>query len=170
MRLFAGIALPPEAAAPLLAQVDRWRPLGDIAWTSEEKLHITTKFIGEWPESRLDELQQALAGVRVTEPVDIRIQGFGWMASALYAGAEMPLELARVTEDSLRSLGIPKETRAYRPHVTLGRARRKASVEDLRREAARSELRLAPFRATAFHLYLSANGTYTRLRSYPLPS
>ncbi len=177
MRLFTGIALPPEARAPLLALVDHLRPLAALAWTPEAKLHITTKFIGEWPESRLAELQQVLSAVTISEPVDIHICRLGWMPNprsplTLFAGVEMSTHLPQLTEEILEGLGILKEKRIYRPHVTLGRIRRagRDPIEALQAELHHTDLDLAPFRATAFHLYLSSGGTYTKLSEYPLPN
>ena len=37
-----------------------WKPLARINWSPVDNLHITTKFIGEWPEARLDEIKRAL--------------------------------------------------------------------------------------------------------------
>ena len=177
MRLFTGISLPPEARMPLLALTDQLRPLAKLAWTAEAKLHITTKFIGEWPESRLGELQQLLSVVTPNEPVDIHIRGLGWMPNprfplTLYAGVHMTSDLARVTQELLENLGIIKEKRVYQPHVTLGRVRRKGrdSIDALQAELARTNLDIAPFRAAVFHLYLSAGGTYTMLSDYSLPT
>jgi RNA 2',3'-cyclic 3'-phosphodiesterase len=175
MRLFTGISLPPEARSPLLALTGYMRPFANLAWTAEEKLHITTKFIGEWPESRLPELKQVLSLVTLTEPIDIRIRRLGWMPNlrvplTLYAGVEMSGDLASRTEELLEGIGILKEKRPYRPHVTLGRIRRagRDPIDALQNEVARTELDIAPFRATAFHLYLSDSGTYTKLSDYPL--
>jgi 2'-5' RNA ligase len=177
MRLFTGISLPPSASVPLLALTDHLRPLANLAWTPEAKLHITTKFIGEWPESRLAELQQVLSMVTTGEPVDVHIRGLGWMPNpsvplTLYAGVQLTADLAARTEDLLEGIGILKEKRAYHPHVTLGRIRRKGRdpIDALQAEIARTTLDIDPFRATAFHLYLSANGTYTKLSDYPLPT
>ncbi|MEO5924022.1 MAG: RNA 2',3'-cyclic phosphodiesterase [Bryobacteraceae bacterium] len=176
MRLFTGLSLPPQARAPLLALTDHLRPLADLAWTPEAKLHITTKFIGVWPDARLAELQQVLTAVATSGPVDIHIRGLGWMPNSrapltLYAGVELTGDLASRTEDLLEGLGILKEKRAYQPHVTLGRIRRTGgSIEALRAEIELAGIEIAPFRADAFHLYLSDSGTYTKLSDYPLPT
>ncbi len=181
MRLFTGISLPSAASAPLLALTDHLRPLAKLAWTPEEKLHITTKFIGEWPESRVGELQQVLSHVVASEPVDIHIRRLGWMPNprfplTLYAGVQLTGDLPARTDDLLQGMGILKEKRAYHPHVTLGRIRRKSDprksdpIDTLQAEIARTDLDIAPFRAPAFHLYLSANGIYTKLSDYPLPT
>jgi 2'-5' RNA ligase len=163
MRLFTGIAIPQDACALLTDLAHRLCPQLNLAWTPEAKLHITTKFIGEWPDSCLPELQHTLAGIVLTEPVEIHIRGLLRMSGALCAGVQMSADLHRMTDGALASLGIAKETRPFRPHVTLGRARRVSF------SVPHTDLDIAPFRANCFHLYLSANGTYTKLSDYALP-
>ena len=60
MRLFTGIDLPAEVAASLEKLLARLMPLASIRWSPVENFHITTKFIGEWPESKVDELKMTL--------------------------------------------------------------------------------------------------------------
>lgn len=163
MRIFTGLSLPPQACSPVLTLIDQLRPLVTLVWTPAEKLHITTKFIGEWPEVRLVELQQALAGAMPTGPVIVRLGGLQWMSSALCAEAEMSGDLHQVTDRALEAIGVPSEKRTYRPHLTLARSRRPVDIAHTGFEA-------VPFHATAFHLYLSANGTYTKLSTYLLPT
>ncbi len=77
MRLFAAIDLPPEVIERLEALMAKLRPLAAIAWSPCSNLHITTKFIGEWPEDRLAELERAMSlGCRALIPV--RVAGLGY--------------------------------------------------------------------------------------------
>jgi 2'-5' RNA ligase len=69
MRLFTGIDLPDEVHAKLEALVRALRPAARIKWISVANLHITTKFIGEWPEERLQELVAALRELTPREPI-----------------------------------------------------------------------------------------------------
>lgn len=179
MRLFTGIALPSETSASVLALIDQLRPLAHIAWSKPEKLHITTRFIGEWPESQLDELKQALTAVSVSDPVEIRLLGLDWLPNphrplTLHAAVEATpalTQLAADTDAALLTLGLIPERRTYRPHVTLGRIRRQDHdpIDKLRQAVDQTRFDLAPFRAPSFHLYLSADGTYTNLSEYSLP-
>lgn len=178
MRLFIGLSLPTEASAPVLALIDQLKPLAHIAWTKAEKLHITTRFIGEWPESRLDELKHALTTISAPDPIEVRIDGLDWLPNphrplTLHAAVEAtePLkQLAADTDAVLLQLGLIPEPRAYRPHVTLGRIRRqdRDPIGPLQNAVEQAKFSVAPFRAASFHLYLSANGTYTKLSDYPL--
>ena len=173
------------------ALLDRLRPLADLNWIPLEKLHITTKFIGEWPdkpEARLDELKRALASVKAPAPVDIVIRGLGRLPRVLYAAVE-PNEaltaLAAATERACEGIGVAAEDRAYRPHVTLARTRKTAAfgkpgtASEFPRSAqsgfdavADAEIRrqslvgIGSFRASSFALYLSAGGKYTKLQEF----
>ncbi len=49
MRLFTAIDIPSSVTDRLCALMDRLRPLAKLSWTAREHLHVTTRFIGEWP-------------------------------------------------------------------------------------------------------------------------
>ena len=176
LRLFTALDIPDDVKAALAALLDRLRPLAKLHWIPLEKLHITTKFIGEWPEARLEELKGALRSVRAPGPVEVSIRRLGWLPSprsarVLYAGVE-PGEslttLAAATEHAAERAGVPAEARIYRPHVTLARTRERVPLDAVR--TALSQIELAPighYFASSFALYLSAKGTYTKLEEFP---
>ena len=60
MRLFTGIAIAPHVLDNLARVLKEMRPLASLNWSPVENLHITSKFIGAWPEERLEELEEAL--------------------------------------------------------------------------------------------------------------
>jgi RNA 2',3'-cyclic 3'-phosphodiesterase len=167
LRLFTAIDIPADVKAALSAVLDRLRPLAKLSWIPLEKLHITTKFIGEWPdkpEERLDELKRALASVRAPAPVDIVIRGLGRLPRALYAAVE-PNEalaaLAAATEQAVGGLVEDRaEDRAYCPHITLARSRKRVPRIDFEQST------IGSFRASSFALYLSAAGKYTKLQEF----
>ena len=53
MRLFTAVDIPDEVKDALGKTIERLRPTGQAPVDPREKLHITTKFIGEWPETRM---------------------------------------------------------------------------------------------------------------------
>ena len=77
MRLFVGLDLPEEVVRRLEELLEELRPAARIAWSPPANLHVTTKFIGEWPEERLPELEKALAGVARRPAIAVRIAGSG---------------------------------------------------------------------------------------------
>jgi RNA 2',3'-cyclic 3'-phosphodiesterase len=169
LRLFTAIDIPPDVKAALAALLDRHRSLAKLHWIPVEKLHITTKFIGEWPdkpETRLDELKQALASVKAPAPVDIVIRGLGRLPRVLYAAVEPNEALTALAAATELALGVPAENRAdnrvYRPHITLARTRKRVPHVDLELST------IGSFRASSFALYLSAAGKYTKLQEFSL--
>ena len=175
MRLFTAIDIPADVKARLAALLDRLRPLAKLHWIPVKKLHITTKFIGEWPEERLEDLKQVLAAIASPAPVDVAIGRVGWLpnprsARILYAGVEVSetlITLAAATERAAESIGIAAENRIYRPHVTLARTRKTVPLDTLKRELAEIELSvIGSYRASSFALYLSASGKYTKLQEF----
>jgi len=180
MRLFTAIDIPADVMEGLRSLLKRLKPLAKLSWSRAENLHITTKFIGEWPEERLDEMKRALAATRVPGPIEIAVRGLGWFPNerrprVFWAGIDGgdPLRaLAQATEQALAQLGVPVEERAYSPHLTLARIKEAVPLDALRKaiEALPSEygFDFGSFRASSFFLYLSANGRYTQLARFPI--
>ena len=140
MRLFTALDIPGEIAARLRAFVDRLRSSAKLTWSPMENLHVTTKFIGEWPEPRLEEIKDALAAVPPPGPVEIAVREVGWFPNArnprvFWAGVESGARLqtlARDTERAVAAVGVPIEDREFHPHLTLARRRDAAPLEKLR--------------------------------------
>jgi len=183
MRLFTAIDPPVEMLEKLGEFLAQLRPLAKLRWTQVENLHITTKFIGEWPEARMGEMIAALDG-RVANPpqsgslhhIEIRVRGVGWFPNerrphSFWAGVEggEPLtELARATEQAVATLGVPVETRVYSPHLTLARVKDKVRIDDV--VAAAGAPDFGTLRVCSFFLYLSLNGKYSKLAEFPFNS
>ena len=181
MRLFTAIDVPDEVSEALHSFVRRLMPFAKLSWSRVDHLHITTKFIGEWPEARLAELQGALEAAcepQAEAAMAITVKGIGWFPDArrprvFWAGVNGGVALAglaRRTEQATSSLGLPAETRAFSPHLTLARIRTAVALEPL--QAALDSLPsgcgfdFGAFEASRFFLYLSAGGQYTKLSSY----
>jgi 2'-5' RNA ligase len=163
LRLFTAIDIPPDVKAALATWIERLRLLGNLKWIPAEKLHITTKFIGEWPdkpEARLDELKLALASVKAPAPVDIVIRGLGRLPRVLYAAVEPNDALTALATATERAVGGLPEGRPYRPHITLARTRTRVPRIDFELST------IGSFRASSFALYLSAAGKYTKLQEF----
>lgn len=181
MRLFVAIDIPEEVKARLEAFVDRLRPTAKLTWSPVRNLHVTTKFIGEWPESKLGEIEQALAAVRPPGLVEIAVRGWGWFPNeknprVFWAGIEAGDSLRQLADDTERKvakLGVPVEDRGFHPHLTLARRRTPVPLEKLRQTLAAGEEdpsrhEFGSFQAACFYLYLSQGGKYTRLREFSL--
>ena len=186
MRLFTGIALAPDIARSIELLVDQLRPLANIKWSPAGNYHVTTKFIGHWPEGNLPALDSALAAVSRKGGFEISVSGLGFFPrhlapKVLFAGILAPPALpalAQAIDEAAATAGCPREARDYSPHLTLGRienARLKNQNIARLRERLTSNMPahdFGTFSVTEFHLYLSEPGPsgslYTPLRTYPV--
>ena len=180
MRLFTGLDLPGALIANLEELLRRLKPAARIQWNPPANLHVTTKFIGEWPEARLGELKASLAALpgRAAIPVGIRRVGFFPNPHApriFWCGIEAPglPELAADTDLATAALGVSRETKPFSPHLTLARIKGSADLRPLH-EAISSlgALEFGGFQAGSFFLYQStlrpAGSVYTKLAEFPL--
>jgi 2'-5' RNA ligase len=179
MRLFTAIDLPAEILLRLERLLSSLRPEALIHWSPLDNLHITTRFIGEWPESRLGELNDALAGLAPRAPFDIELRQFGWFPNhksprVLWAGVHAGpalTELIAETEQRLVPLGLAQSESPQQPHLTLARIRNAVPLEKLRKRV--DELQsasLGTFPVQHFSLFRSDPGSnasiYRRLRDF----
>jgi 2'-5' RNA ligase len=180
VRLFTAIDLSPEVIASLERLLSELRPTARISWIPVANLHLTTKFIGEWPESRFDQLRAALSGLSQRPPIEIAVRGVGFFPNPHHprvfwtgVGASEALAgLAAETGKALATLGVPADVKRFSPHLTLARIKEPVPLVALRQAiAARASLDFGIFSTDRFHLYqsrLSPSGsTYTKLASFP---
>ncbi len=181
MRLFTGLDLPGDVVANLEELLRRLRPAARIQWSPPANLHVTTKFIGEWPDEKLDQLKDQLRTVPPPGKIDIAIAGLGWFPNphsprifwcGIQASDALPT-LARDTDATLVGIGVPKETNPYSPHLTLARIAESGNLFPLKQAVSHlPSVDFGRFTAETFHLYLSKTGpkgsVYSVLDSYPL--
>jgi RNA 2',3'-cyclic 3'-phosphodiesterase len=180
MRLFVGLDLPAELVRSLDGLLAELRPTARIQWSPPANLHITTKFIGAWPEARLPELTEALAAIPGRPPIPVHIRRVGFFPNphaprVFWCGIEAPglAELAAATDGATATLGIESEKRAFSPHLTLARIKERVDLQPLREKVvALPSLDFGMFEARSFFLYLSKPGpkgsVYTKLSEFPL--
>jgi RNA 2',3'-cyclic 3'-phosphodiesterase len=179
MRLFTGIDLPEPVRERLERLLMHLRPAAHLKWSPIYNLHLTLKFIGEWPEEKLPQLEEALHSVPPRPPVHAELKGLGWFPNphhprVFWVGlqaAEGLAELVRDTETVLAPLGIAKDDRAFTAHLTLARIKEPVPLEPLRRAIAQLEsTEFGSFVADRFHLFRSQPGSagsiYTKLSEY----
>jgi len=130
MRIFIGIDLDSEVRsriARFLEGVAGFAP--DARWVSAESLHVTLKFIGEQKPEQVEAIGERLRRVEGSA-FDIRFGGYGFFPTAkaprvfwigIGAGPELA-ELAASIDSATSELGVPREDRAFSPHLTLARA------------------------------------------------
>ena len=181
MRLFTGLDVPYEMRRNLELLLQLLKPKADIGWSPLSNLHITTKFIGEWPDARLDELKLALATIPRPAPLKIDLRGLGWFPNphsprVFFAALKTPPELAELAknvEKTCEKLGLAAENRPFQPHLTLARIRTPQPLIELKRAVSElPSVDFGSFTASEHHLYLSrlqpGGSIYTKLASWAL--
>ena len=179
MRLFTAIDLNPDVLLRLERLLTALRPEALVRWNPLDNLHITIKFIGGWPESRVAELDEALASLLPRKPFEVELKELGWFPNerfprVLWAGVhggQALADLARESEDLLASLGIAKESREFSPHLTLARIKNPVPLGRLRQRVAEAKATsFGSLSVRQFALFRSDPGSnasiYRPLRAY----
>jgi 2'-5' RNA ligase len=180
MRVFIAVDLPNELREQL-AELERdLEPLTDTArWVAPESIHITLKFIGEVPEKRIEDIDAALTGL-TWKSFTITVRGVGFFPGnrsprVFWAGMEAPTmqKLAEELDSRMERLGFEKEKRAFRPHITLARARDSRIDSSLVTAASKyEEHEFGSFAVDRIFLFKSTlkptGAVYERLKEYLL--
>lgn len=137
LRLFVAVELPAGAKDALAAAVGQLRGLtpAGVRWVNPAGIHLTLKFLGEVDSGLVEPLraalQEATAGMdKAAFP--LRLDGLGVFPNrreprVIWAGVggdlETLVEVQGRVDDAAAALGLARERRAFRPHLTLGRVR-----------------------------------------------
>jgi RNA 2',3'-cyclic 3'-phosphodiesterase len=146
-----------------------------VRWVAAGSTHLTLRFLGPSRAEALACLGPRLAGAAAAcAPAAAAITGIGLFPDRgspriLWVGLRLPpalLELQAACERAAVECGFPREARAFRPHLTLGRWKQRAARPSLPRlELGETELR----RLVLFRSDLGRGGAvYTPLGIYPL--
>ncbi len=142
MRTFIAIEIPDEIKqqmAGVQAQIRKAEV--DASWPRPEGIHLTLKFLGEVPEARIDEIRNGLAlAVAGMGRFRLEVRGIGAFPNArnarvVWVGLSGEMEklnrLQAAIEDSLTRIGVEREDKLFKPHLTLARIKYIRSRETL---------------------------------------
>jgi 2'-5' RNA ligase len=130
VRLFVALEIPTAVQDNFAAMIHELRPLApQFKWVRAESLHITLKFIGEASTENLGAIRNALSAVRCKQNIELCFRGLGFFPnekrrSVFWAGMEASGNLEELAGDidrMLEQVGIPRELRPFKPHLTLAR-------------------------------------------------
>ena len=132
MRLFVALNLPKKDRQRIHRAA---RALRDqdfpVRWLDIDHYHVTLKFLGEVRRERAAEVEEAIARVAAeTKAFETTLGGFGAFPTIrrpriIWLGVGASPELRCLKQDlewALGDIGFEAETRAFHPHMTLGRA------------------------------------------------
>ncbi|HJJ54657.1 MAG TPA: RNA 2',3'-cyclic phosphodiesterase [Methanocorpusculum sp.] len=100
--------------------------VGRLSLVSANLMHITLKFLGEIPESSLDNLKQAVDTLQSSPyTIDVsQVSTFGKPPRVIKAEVHdnnASADLARKLDMVLSPLGYPKDAQKFSPHITIAR-------------------------------------------------
>ena len=132
LRLFVAVDVPESQRLSIERAIHPLKPrLQAARWTARESWHVTLKFLGSTPEVRLADVSEAVATVaEAAEPGETWLTGLGVFPRAGQArvlwiglddGAGRLAALAGRLEDAVEPLGYARESRPWRPHLTVAR-------------------------------------------------
>jgi 2'-5' RNA ligase len=148
-------------------------------WARVEGMHVTLKFIGEVAAEKVEQIKKELEGVRSAAAVEMSFRGVGFFPNAkhprvFWAGIEATPNLAEIAEEieaRLERLGIPREGRAFRPHLTLARFKSEEGLPKLREAIEKAgAMEFGGTQSGEFYLYesklLRGGAHYSRLATF----
>ena len=127
-RLFVAVRPPEPVRDTLLTAMEG---IAGARWQDDDQLHLTLRFIGEVDRRAADDIVVALTGVR-HPAIEATISGVGSFndrgrPNAVWAGVGPLASLSALhlkVDQALASAGVPRDTRAFHPHITLARLNR----------------------------------------------
>jgi 2'-5' RNA ligase len=135
-RLFIALELPASVRRSVKDHIDRLRqevPDAQASWTREENLHLTLKFVGDTPVTKVEALSAAAQrAANAVSPFEVSVGGCGafpthGQARVLWIGINDPSgelnNYYRALEDECAKAGFPREERPLHPHLTIARLR-----------------------------------------------
>lgn len=185
MRLFVAVDIPEEVREVIASAVAGIKAVArDTRWVDPRNLHLTMKFIGEYEEGRLSGLRdEARAAARLCPSFTACLGGLGAFPSPRKArvlwvgmtrGGEEAKKVARKLDARLEKVGVKREDRPFRSHLTLARHRQPGDCSALLDDLAPGLQCVAemPFEVTEVVLYRSILGprgpTYIELERMDL--
>lgn len=153
--MFCAIDLSEEVKSRVADHVARLReafPQVRASWERPEKLHLTLKFVGDVEIARVEQLSRSAGRAAASvEPFELTIAETGAFpphgaARVLWLGVKddsgQLSSLHHSLEDECDAAGFKRETRAFKPHLTLARLRDPRGAREI--AAAHRESRFEP--------------------------
>lgn len=131
MRVFVALNLPKKERQRIHKEAAALREQDlPVRWVEPDHYHLTLKFLGEVRPDRVERIEGILAKIaKGNARFPIQLGGFGAFPTirrprVLWLGVEPSPALRCLKQDiewALAEIGFDRETRAFHPHLTLGR-------------------------------------------------
>ncbi len=134
IRTFIAFCLPVDIQNYLGSLISEFKKTAaDVKWVRPENIHLTLKFLGEQDNKRIKAIKQIIDETAVNYMAfSLELAGVGgfptleaprviWMGIAM--GDKETRAIAEELDEKISRLGIPKESRPFSSHITIGRVR-----------------------------------------------
>jgi len=170
-----------EVSRELQRRAAEAAPRAKVTWVPPDRMHLTVRFIGEVDDEKGSMVGKAFGAPLAVAPFTLGLRGVGtfprsgtprvvWVG--VTEGRDEVLAIETEVTARLTPLGIPEESRAYSPHLTLARVREPARLKSAHLVDGLTDQRIGTVRIGAITLFqskLSPKGpTYTPLLHIPL--
>jgi len=144
MRLFVAIEPPPPMTTAahalseeLRARISLLAPGARVTWVPPERMHVTVRFLGDLPQDQAAGVATVLVPPLTVPAFDVSVGAAGafpahgaprtlWVG---LTGADDRLrDLEQEVSARLAAVGIPRERRPFRAHLTVARVREPAGL------------------------------------------
>jgi len=165
VRLFVALDIPEDVRLAIRELMQKLEPTCRGArWVRTEGMHVTLKFIGETSEEKAAAIHKELSAVHSAQAAELSFRNVGFFPNArhprvFWVGIDTSPNLAEMAgevERRLEMLGVPREDRAFKPHLTLARFKSEEGLPKL--QEAIQQLGAPEFgrmRTEEFYLYRS---------------
>ena len=184
-RVFCAIELPGVVQEKIRAHIASLKTIhsgASVSWSRPENIHLTLKFFGNIEPSRISKISEAAdLAIKPLHPFNIVVGGSGVFPGAsrarvLWIGVADPDhklgQLQSTFEDECARVGFEKESRAFHPHLTIGRVRRPEAVRALADDHLKmkfEDVKIEVKELIVFRSELSSKGSkYTALSKHVL--
>jgi RNA 2',3'-cyclic 3'-phosphodiesterase len=137
-RVFTAVSLSEEARSHVTGIMDEAAArVSGVRWVPAVNLHVTLRFIGQCLPAGVAEMVEWMQKAARHLPAEIEVGGLGGFPSAasarvIWVGAREETgtldRVYNVLDKGADKCGFAREGRKYRPHITVGRARKKPAA------------------------------------------
>jgi 2'-5' RNA ligase len=168
MRSFIAVKIPDDILKKVAEFVQRCTEIQSkgIKYIEPQNLHITLKFLSEIDDKQIRDISSGIDKMLLQEKPavpEISIEGCGafpdvFFPRVLWTGIlsdDRLKDLFVKIEDICEKYGVPKETRSFKPHLTIGRVKTKSSREITDFLKQNKEVKFGSFVPDGFSLFKS---------------
>jgi len=134
LRCFIALGIPDDIRWYLCSIIARLQTSGaDVKWVGPDNIHLTLKFLGACSPEQVEAVTTQLSGLKGSyRRIEAALDRIGVFPDhnrpqVIWAGLALQdqtvRQLQQEIEQRMGSAGFPRETKPFKPHLTLGRMR-----------------------------------------------